>query len=371
MNYLSISAFRWSHPIHNMLYTQHGPGPVLDETQYPQVIQDLFKILRPLGGLDAVEQAVRNAKEQDPETLERFGIRHAQDFINWITSFLTWVPFENDEARVVYDMVCLFAFVFDREPLISEQTPIAPASEDKPLTALSRWLVKYAKTMGAFMSTPASLTRETFTTFKNCHHYRVFECASPDGEAFRTFNEFFGRKLLVPRQIDGPGDNRIVTYAADSAFDNAFDIKPDSTIEVPADRWEDDGNPITAKSLTWSIQSLLDHSRIYESAFAGGVWMHSFLNTFNYHRFHAPVSGTIVEARVIQQASYLDAVAEDGKLLHRRRVRVPKDKEATNDMSGFQFLQTRGLIIIDTSTSEDGDIGLVAGTFHKPHNHTL
>jgi phosphatidylserine decarboxylase len=61
---------------------------------------------------------------------------------------------------------------------------------------------------------------------------------------------------------------------------------------------------IQVKGVPWDIKSLLGGTD-YASAFTGGVWCHSFLCTYNYYRQHAPVSGTVVEAKVIQGGAYL------------------------------------------------------------------
>lgn len=152
-------------------------------------------------------------------------------------------------------------------------------------------------------------------------------------------------------------------------WDNFFAVDSGSNTWIPAA----DGDPvskglITAKGWTWSVGALLQDSP-YASSFAGGVWVHSFLSTFNYHHFHSPVSGTVLEARVIQNAAYLGVTATNGKLGARRGIKNGvKGGDAgaqivAQDQSGYQFLQTRGLVIIDTSTSTEGDIGLVACTY--------
>ncbi|KJZ71817.1 hypothetical protein HIM_08788 [Hirsutella minnesotensis 3608] len=91
--------------------------------------------------------------------------------------------------------------------------------------------------------------------------------------------------------------------------------------------------------MPWTIGSLLQGSD-YSNEFEGGYWQHSFLNTYNYHRQHAPVSGTVVEAKNIQGAAYLEVDAEC------RPIRVMAGPEAPNS-PGYQFLQMRGLVVID------------------------
>lgn len=83
--------------------------------------------------------------------------------------------------------------------------------------------------------------------------------------------------------------------------------------------------------------------------------MHAFLGPNDYHRQHAPVGGTVLEARVIPGRVYLQVVAEPvsgdttraRSLTRRREFGVP-------DAAGYQFAQARGLIVLDSP------IGLVA-----------
>ncbi len=120
-----------------------------------------------------------------------------------------------------------------------------------------------------------------------------------------------------------------------------------------AGQWEvNSGTKVNCKGLYWSIDELLEGSP-YKDRFKGGMWTHSFLNTNDYHRQHAPVSGRVVEARVIQGATYVDITAtpvpgEDGKN------DVKHEQITAPDTAGYEFMQTRGLIIIDSP------IGLVA-----------
>ncbi|MCB1699987.1 MAG: phosphatidylserine decarboxylase, partial [Halioglobus sp.] len=83
--------------------------------------------------------------------------------------------------------------------------------------------------------------------------------------------------------------------------------------------------------------------------FRGGIFTHSFLNSIDYHRWHSPVQGQVLETRIIQGQTYLDIavdqVLEDGK---------PVNHLSALDGTGYQFVQTRGLIVIDSP------IGLVA-----------
>ena len=80
--------------------------------------------------------------------------------------------------------------------------------------------------------------------------------------------------------------------------------------------------------------------------------MHSFLGPTDYHRQHAPVSGTVVQAKVIPGLCYQNVKAErDSKgnnvaKSHCRWGKKRTDEDGNSfdalDDAGYQFLQARG-----------------------------
>ena len=90
--------------------------------------------------------------------------------------------------------------------------------------------------------------------------------------------------------------------------------------------------------------------------------MHSFLNTYDYHRQHAPVGGKVLEARTIQGLLYFEVEAQ---FIDPQHSCYDPDSDTNNtlkpvrafdapDSPGYQFLQARGLVVLETK------IGLVA-----------
>jgi phosphatidylserine decarboxylase precursor len=126
---------------------------------------------------------------------------------------------------------------------------------------------------------------------------------------------------------------------ADSTFAGQWEIRKDSCV--------------TVKKLNWKISELLEGSP-FKDRFENGMFMHSFLSPLDYHRQHAPIGGKVLEARVIHGQVYQDvkvkAREEDSETHELILKRVYEDLDTT----GYQFAQTRGLIVLDTP------IGLVA-----------
>ena len=299
-----------------------------------------------------------NIPELDP-------IETVDDLINFYEEFLTWIPSENAAGNLVYIRICLFYFVLECAPLSSFQTPILPTSFP-PWTWLSNWIINYALELGSFLNTPESLTAESIKTFYeaveyNPEGYTMVEDYGPIGQqTWVNFNQFFARSFISPdrRPIAALDDDTVIVSPADSTFDGFWDV--DDNAEVTFE-----GNVVSSKGLTWAISELLQDSE-YGPTFAGGKFSHAFLSPANYHRQHAPVAGVVKEAKMIHGQCYLEVIAEPDENRAGRnklgmirkwrndptRRRIPTSRDSLNapNSPGYQFLQSRAVIIIDNPT---------------------
>ena len=156
-----------------------------------------------------------------------------------------------------------------------------------------------------------------------------------------TFNQFFARELNPGlRPITDLSDNMTVVVPADCTFNAYFDIDETGTIQPP----------ITIKGThTYATVQQLLHGSEYADAFNGGHFIHLFLGPYSYHRFHTPVAGTVRECYPLTGQVYLNVALSAGQF-----------DAADSATDGYQFLQTRGVLTIDTTGSECGDVGVVA-----------
>ncbi|KAK7683785.1 hypothetical protein QCA50_013161 [Cerrena zonata] len=295
------------------------------------------------------KESFQTALTLDIPQFKKYGIRTFDDYINYYESYLTWIPTENNDGTCVYNHICMFYVVLDLNPVSTWQTPIVPSG---PWMWLSQWIIDYAQEMGKWMDTPDSLTPASLQSFRESPPYCVENYIEPDG-GWKTFNEFFAREIKPElRPIDSPKDDLVIVSPADSAFDGSWDV--------------DDNSLTSLKGIPWSISQLLADTQ-YGERFTGGKFCHSFLGPTDYHRQHAPVRGTVIEAKIIPGLCYLEVGVEQdetgkAKLVMRRKL-VAASQEDTilggelvaPDSPGYQFLQARALILIDNPT-----IGLVA-----------
>ncbi len=285
------------------------------------------------GWQEKFEQALKKCQSYNVAAFA--DIKTLDDYFDWLDKQLTWIPVENRYGEVVLDHVCKFYFILDQEPVKSLQNAVVPHDEMQPLTELSKWMKRYIIEFGAFMDTPASITPESVQTFYDCPEYHMDEYIQPHG-GWRTYNQLFARRAKPGyRPVADICNDRVITSPADATFDGQWEIRADSGV--------------TIKGLHWKIEELLEGSP-YKDEFLGGNWMHSFLNTTDYHRQHAPVGGRVLEARNIQGTVYLQVTAEPipgdpngaHKIVGKRVFGAPDDP-------GYEFMQTRGLIVLESS----------------------
>ncbi|KAM3500988.1 hypothetical protein MY11210_009438 [Beauveria gryllotalpidicola] len=278
-----------------------------------------------------LDKAVKTACEKFPRLTQQLRITNESSFLSFANNLLKWTPTETQDGTYIYNIFCIFYFVFDQGKLGHLQTPIRPDQVGKDLTCLSSWIVVYTQLVGQFMDTPESITSASLETFKKSPRYSYDDAVIPPG-GFRNFNDFFARKLKPgKRPIAAKGNDKVIVYPADCTYDNSLERQ--SIVNVGGN------DSVIIKGLSWTLSSLLQGSDNAED-FEGGVWMHAYLNTYNYHRQHAPVSGQVIEAKNIQGTAYLQ-VDEDGNPV--RTVEGPH----MPDSPGYQFLQTRGVVVID------------------------
>ena len=302
------------------------------------VVFELIELINANKWADDFRKGIDGARKCNiPELAD---IQSLDDYLVWINNLLYWVPTENRSGREIYNQLCKFYFILDQPPILGLQNRIAPQARALPPMPLSAWMVKFARAMGEFLDTPESLPAESLQTFYDSPSYNMHEYTVPHG-GWKSFNQFFARHFKPGlRPIADIGDDGVVVSPADSTFAGQWNIRADSHI--------------TVKNLHWSISELMEGSP-YRDRFVNGRFMHAYLGPNDYHRQHAPVGGTVLEARVIPGQVYLEVVAElvEGDASGRQRLEPLRRFDAP-DNAGYQFAQARGLVVLDTA------IGLVA-----------
>ena len=277
------------------------------------------------------------------------------DALQWPTTiaeykdYLRWIPRQSDaeawaegspgemQAREVSDRLAHFFWLVDQHPDHSDR-----AVESSP--ALGDWLTRFAREWESYLDTPDSFDEDILRSFVDDSPEYAVQDSMIDGRSnmpsgWLTFNQFFARELNRGlRPIAEPNRNSTVVSPADCSFQHVYEIGSDSAI--PATR-------IKGTHTYGTVTQLMQGSE-FADRYTGGTFAHYMLPPSAYHRFHVPVSGTVLEAFTITGQVYLDMGLDDGTF-------------ASNDAAstGFEFSQTRGIVTLDTASSPDGDIGII------------
>lgn len=299
------------------------------------------KIKTTSGWTQRFETAVKTA--HDSGIVEMQAVTTLAEYLAKINEWLYWVPKENEDGRDVYNRICLFYFVVNQPTVKDLQDPIKPEAINIKDSWLSDWLYRYSEELGQFLDTPESIGE--IQTFWASPPYNMREYVEPRG-GWRDFNDWFARSVKPGyRPIAAISDPRVIVSPADCTYGGQFEVRSDTGV--------------TIKGLHWQISELLKDCP-YKDEFNGGLFIHSFLGPQDYHREHAPVGGKVVWAENIKGDAYLEVKAvpipdtDDAKTLQPFRTMAGSAQFDAPDTPGYQFAQTRGLVVLDTS------IGLVA-----------
>ncbi|KAM3548139.1 hypothetical protein MY1884_009306 [Beauveria asiatica] len=198
-----------------------------------------------------LDKAVKMACTKFPHLTQQLKITDEASFLSFANTLLTWTPTETQDGTYIT----------------------------------------------SFASSISSLTRESLEFFKLRLDRTSYDDAVVPPGGWRTFNDFFARKLKPGKRPIAEGD-KVVVYPADCTYDNS--IERQSIVSVGGN------DSVTIKGLSWTISSLLQGSDNAEDF----------------------------------QDAYLEVDVEGNPV---RQVEGPH----MPDSPGYQFLQTRGVVVID------------------------
>jgi len=308
-------------------------GVLIDPAQaHAPIVARLVQLIEQHQWAAAFEAAIACAAAHRIAGLDHVAM--LRDYLRWLDELVRWAPREQGDSQQVHDKLVAFHFFVGQPSLRELQSPISPAADGGELTPLSAWIVDFAREWGRYLDTCDSARH--IDSFRTDPLFR-WDDYMPPPSGYLTFNQFFARHVKPGRRpVDALHDDRVVVAPADANFVGQWAV--------------DDNSTMTCKGMRWSLVQLLEGSP-HARAFAGGVVTHSALRTFDYHRWHAPLAGTVREARIIRGQAWLGVeVVETIDPATGVARRTLEAQEGT----GYQFVQSRGLVVLETA------FGLVA-----------
>jgi phosphatidylserine decarboxylase len=144
------------------------------------------------------------------------------------------------------------------------------------------WTMYFVKEEGKFMDSRQSTGSIKRWLSDSSLHNEEYEIPA---SGYQSFNEFFTRNLKPGmRPVARPGDNSVIVSPVDGLIDRMdVDLKADSALPVKG-------------RMKLNLNQLLGKSK-YASDFVDGTALSVILLPRNYHHYHSPVSGELVESR--------------------------------------------------------------------------
>ena len=325
-------------------------NPIEDGTlqkEHTEAARELIRICNENAEVrQLLEHSIHQAATINPDrrynpaqTLEEF-----YDFVDWNVRHLPWEvmtslsPTEYGQSpyRLTDQGVGYFWFVVD-QPLdeLKDRGYYYPTVEF--VEPFASWLTTYAKSWGDWLSTEESWNNSYYDIVASDPDWGLTKGWYEDGANWSTFNDFFSRRLSSP-EVRPIADADVVA-PADSWPKDLWTIGDDNQLVYPAD--------LQIKTAKLSdIGGLIGKGSAYREAFAGGTLTHTFLDVNDYHRYHSPVSGKLLELRTIPGVA-----AGGGYTLWDNEQKL----YYYQNNIGFQMVETRSCAIIETK-----DYGLVA-----------
>lgn len=145
------------------------------------------------------------------------------------------------------------------------------------LTPLSTLTYLSSKLTDAQMG---QFTQWLIKKFIETYHIDLDECAQRDLTTYKTFNDFFIRKLKPEARPIASSAQCIGISPVDGTIGQAEEIRS--------------GRLIQAKGIDYSLSSLLGRRMEDVSLFDGGRFVCIYLSPANYHRIHMPLDGQLI-----------------------------------------------------------------------------
>ncbi|MDR2587605.1 MAG: phosphatidylserine decarboxylase [Coriobacteriales bacterium] len=248
------------------------------------------------------EKAIAKGVEINPDrvTNPAQNLEEYYSFLDWSTLCMPWNIMYNKEHPTLMDSIDqslnYFYFILDI-PLeeLEGQGLYYNSLEYEP--RVSAWMNEYTENWGNYLSTKESWNDQYYWRAYADAEYGLQKGWYEPKENWHSFNDFFARHLIDPsaRPIAAPDDDSVVASPADSVTQGVWQVDENSNI-LNADRQQDGpDSEVVIKSKGFnSVPQLLMGSK-YAEDFANGTLTHTFLNVQDYHRYHFPVSGEVVE----------------------------------------------------------------------------
>jgi len=300
-----------------------------ETTLHPVLVQ--FQTLIATDAL--VRMQLERMLEEVPQAkpYSRRYVRDVDHLLRLLDEVLTTAPEFSGDSMVITPVAAVLDWAMGTPSgFAAFRNPTVNAMLKKVLTAWCEFLDS-PDSLYVLNDSPAGWTGEAARTAIGIDQYEH----DPDDEhwGFASWNDFFTRRFREgERPVASPEDDAVIVSACESTpYALARDV-------ARRDRF-------WVKEQSYSLQDMLaDDPSVGQ--FVGGTVYQAYLSATDYHRWHAPVGGTVVRACTVDGTYYSDADSEGA------------DAEEPQESQGYMaHVAARAIILIE---ADDPRIGLVA-----------
>ena len=325
-----------------------GIAATADQAQHQPITEQLITMVDHDYALkQMLEESIELAKQANPDpvtnpaqTLDDYYL-----YIDWASLAMPWNILSNLPYTKLYEQIDQsidYIYFINDQPLKALEGKGYYNNSIQYIEPNRTWLIQFTKNWGEYLSMAVSWNDTYYQLALADDRFGLNKVWYESPDNWKSFNDFFSRYLSSPdvRPIAFPDDASVVVAPADSKPQGVWAIDENSNIV------QKDGVLIKSEYFN-SIPNLLGPGCAYQQAFAGGTLTHTFLDVNDYHRYHFPVGGTVMEVRIIPADDAAGGItiwdATTGKYV------------LLDSTPGWQTIETRGCVIVDTA-----EYGLVA-----------
>lgn len=311
-----------------------------DIKQYSPFTQSFISLVEGNSELKSLlTESIELCRKQNPdkESNPVQSLSEYYDLVEWSTKCMPWDIVPQPAGRDLFNRIDQSLNYFywlvdqDLEALKGKDYYHPSLQYHEPFRS---WLIAYTKEWGRYLSTTDSWNAEYLSIVQSNDKFGLGQGWYEDASHWHSFNDFFSRRLSSPsvRPIAHATDASVVTSPADS--------HPQGIWQIDAEGLLVQKEGVVIKSRRYrSTEELLGQSR-YRSDFKNGTMTHTFLNVHDYHRYHFPMSGKILEI--------LDIPGDEaigGDLVYDA---ATKTYIIECDVPQWQAIETRSLVVLET-----------------------
>lgn len=201
---------------------------------------------------------------------------------------------------------------------------------------IAEWIKQYNAAWAEHLNSSESWNNEYYELIKYDPLFELNTDKYESPEKWHCWNDFFSRRLATQQQSTP-------AFVAEGQQHPWLPIDANNCLQLP--------EAIKTTDI-FDIKALLGKSR-YNEAFANGSFTHITLDMYNYHHFHSPVDGKIVDIQEIDEQ-----LTSGGEIIwdaQQNRYRYRYDENL-----GYQMIEKRVAIVVESGVKNQESRQLIA-----------